>query len=293
MNASKRTRDEYHRWKLSLLRTFVRRHGWESLRRDTIVPPGVRLYSWVHNRRQDYAKGTIADWLARDLEAIPGWMWAPKRERWLAVLESLRSFTRKHGWEALTSEVRVDGVALREWVANRRSEYGRGELDRKSVRALAAIPGWTWEPRQTRQARNLRALRDHVACHGWKDFGQETLSRTGVRIGRWVNHVRVLNRQGLLPHDLAVELEGVPGWTWEPRSSREERYLALLESYVREHGGGALRKHTVVDGERIGAWLLRCRERAKRASLPSKTARKLTSIYPKWRTARSTQRSQR
>lgn len=278
--------DDDHRWKLSLLKDYVRKHGWETFRRDTVVPPGVRLYSWAHNRRQDYREGTIADWLVRELDAVPGWMWAPKRDRKRAIIDSVRSFTRKRGWFALTSDVVVDGVALLEWVANRRSEYRRGELDRASIRALTAIPGWSWEPRQARQQRNLIALREHVSRHGWEDFRVETRTRSGVRVGRWANYVRLLHRRDHLPRWLVAELEAIPGWTWEPRETRGERRLVLLRDFIRAKGIAAIRRDTTIDGMKIGAWYFRCRERASAGDLPRETARQLARIYPQWRAPR-------
>ena len=68
-----------HRWKLSLLAAFVRRFGWEKLKRDTVVPPGVRLNGWVTTRRFDYRSNKIADWLVVECEQIPDEM---QRDRW-------------------------------------------------------------------------------------------------------------------------------------------------------------------------------------------------------------------
>ena len=40
---------------------------------------------------------------------------------------------------------------------------------------------------------------------------------TTIRIGRWVDYIRGQYRAGRLPDERVQTLEGIPGWTWEPR----------------------------------------------------------------------------
>ena len=65
---------EHHRRALALLREYVAKHGWKQVRRSGRVQ-GVNLHSWCDTRRGEYHKGKLADWLRRELEAIPGWRW--------------------------------------------------------------------------------------------------------------------------------------------------------------------------------------------------------------------------
>lgn len=53
-----------------------KRFGWNELKRETVVPPGVRLYRWVTARRIDYRDDKIDHWLVVECEAIPGWSWS-------------------------------------------------------------------------------------------------------------------------------------------------------------------------------------------------------------------------
>jgi hypothetical protein len=190
---------EVHRWKASLVRDFVAKHGWSKLRADTVVRPGVRLFDWVHARRTKYRTGKIADWLVAECESIPGWSWDPLRERHQRNLDNLRAFVKKRGWQALTMKTVVDGVLLAQWAITRRREYQRGVLAGWMVAAFEAIPGWEWDPIATIQRRNLLALRGHVARHGWDHLRLHTVSRDGIRVGKWANHVRTLCRKGSAP----------------------------------------------------------------------------------------------
>src|SRR5687768_17264013 len=176
---------EQHRWKLSLLREFVAKHGWAKLSKKTIVPPGVRLFNFVRARRVDYADGEIADWLVQECEAIPGWSWSPVQDAYRRNLDNVRRLVRQHGWAWLRTKPIVDGVRLDRWVAHRRSEYNRGTIERWLIPALEALPGWTWKPRIDSQAKLLFALRGHVARHGWASIDQDTMSRNKLPIGHW------------------------------------------------------------------------------------------------------------
>ena len=173
-----------HRRKASLPREFVRAQGWKELRAGTIVDD-VKLFGWVHRRRQDYRKGQIADWLVDECEAVPGWSWDPIRDRQRRGVDALRKFVRKHGWDALTLDTRENGVVLSTWAAARRREYRRRVLTKWIVLALEAIPGWSWKARDDSYRENLLALRGHVARNGWNGFNLATTARDGTNVGKW------------------------------------------------------------------------------------------------------------
>jgi uncharacterized protein (DUF2132 family) len=65
---------EHHARAVALLRAYVAEHGWEKLSRTTRFRE-FHLGSWCDSRRVEYRKGKLADWLQRELEAIPGWRW--------------------------------------------------------------------------------------------------------------------------------------------------------------------------------------------------------------------------
>ncbi len=208
-----------HKWKLSLLRAFIEKEGWSNLSRDTVVPPGVRLFNWVATRREDYRKDRIPAWLVAECESIPGWSWAPYRDAYVRTLDLLRRYVKEHGWAAVKGATIVNGIQLHRWIAHRRAEYKRGELDQWIVDGLEAIPGWVWDPRTAEQAHYLKQLRGHVTRHGWSVIDQETRTKDGTRIGLWLQNIRALYRKGLVPSWLAAGLESIPGWTAEPRRS--------------------------------------------------------------------------
>jgi hypothetical protein len=205
---------EQHQWKLSLLRQYVAKHGWAKFGKHTVVPPGVNLYNWVRARRVDYADETIADWLVAECEQIPGWSWKVYEEAHRRNLDKLRTFVKKHGWDALRAKRIVEGVDLHRWVIHRREEYWQRRLDAWLVRGLEALPGWTWDPRRNSYEHHLRVVRTYVARHCTSSIPAEVIV-DGLRIGQWVPNVRAMYRRGDLPEWVKTELESIPAWLWQ------------------------------------------------------------------------------
>ena len=272
---------EAHRWKLSLLRTFIAKHGWAKLGRKTVVPPGVRLFSWVATRRVDYRNDRIADWLVAECESIPGWSWSPFRDAYQRTLDLLRRYVKKHGWAAVKGETILEGIRLHRWMAHRRGEYKRGTLDRWVVDALEAIPGWTWDPRAAGHAHHLKQLRGHVTRYGWESIDQDTRSTDGTRIGQWLPNIRAVYRKGRLPAWLVAGLESIPGWTAHPRRSRQRVRIARLAAFVAKHRWASVTEGLVVGGDALGVWISYCRARYREGNLPRETIAGLRSI-PGW-----------
>ena len=63
-----------HLRNIAILKQFLGEHGWENLEQKTVVDR-VRIGVWVKQLRTEYKRGGLAEWLADDLEKIPGWTW--------------------------------------------------------------------------------------------------------------------------------------------------------------------------------------------------------------------------
>ncbi len=61
-------------------REFVARRGWDGLAVDwraKVVWRGFDPVGFVAACRNGRRRGSLSEWLARELDAIPGWGWAP------------------------------------------------------------------------------------------------------------------------------------------------------------------------------------------------------------------------
>jgi hypothetical protein len=90
--------------------------------------------------------------------------------------------------------------------------------------------------------------------------------------------VRELHRRGKAPTWLVSALESIPGWTWEPRLSRQASKAALLRTYVEKHGWKAVHHDLVVRDVRLGTWLSNCRARHADGTLSASTSAALSAI---------------
>jgi len=278
----RKKRDDEDKYKLSLLREFLAKRDWAALStRRKIRFRGVNLSQWIAGRRVSYRNGTISDSLIPLFEAIPGWSWYPVRDRQRKVIDNLRSFARRNGWDALRHDTMIEGIVLADWCKARRAECRRKVLPRWIARALAAIPGWSWEPFEDAHRTWLRTLRDHVGRHGWHELRLHTLASNGSKIGQWVTSVRLKHRSGQLPAWVSAELEKIRGWTWEPLHDRRARKLKLLRRFVDAKGWERLTRSSVIDGFEVGKWVVYCRDRYRTGALSKALARGFEAI-PGW-----------
>jgi len=211
-------KDDLQRHKLKVLREFVKKQGWEELTSQTKFR-GVNLGMWVHNRRQDFRKGTLPDWLRVELEKIPGWVWKQKRPTFFPkeeqALEALPRFIAKHGWRRYRTNTIFEGNHIGTYVKRWRTAYRRGKLSERHIEALESIPGWGWEStvRRERHRRALKLLQDFVAKNGWDNLNRDT-QVDGLNLGSWCYLRRRQYKHGELADWLVEELEAIPGWEW-------------------------------------------------------------------------------
>jgi hypothetical protein len=203
-------------------------------------------------------------------------------------LDVLRRFVEEHGWEKITRRTLAGGFHLGHWVSVRRTDYKRGILSDHLVEQLEAIPGWTWDPVETRYRKYLGLLRQYVDEHGMENFNARTVYRN-VRLGAWATCRRVDFREGRLAPWLKSELDNIPGWTWSVKDDFHRRALELTRRYVGTHGWSQFRSRTVYEGVAIGAWATRRRADYHNGRLPSWLRREMEKI-PGWKWSLRTRR---
>lgn len=126
-----------------------------------------------------------------------------------------------------------------------RRDYWNRPQSRTTARAreLEAIPGWSWYS---------------LADQKWLDFAdkaQDWYAASGfdvdpearLRLGHWIRHQRICQREGRLAEWQQERLSSMPGWTWTakrrgvPRRSFVERelgwFLSQMMGEKARHGG--------------------------------------------------------
>jgi len=192
----------------------------------------------------------------------------------------LKRFVEQHGMESLNRKTRVDGFHLGHWVTMRRNEHKHGMLPDWLRAELEALPGWSWDPVVDRYREYLDLLRQY-AEHTSIDRLTTKTEIDGRRLGVWVTCRRVDHRKGTLPQWVRVELEAIPGWTWDPLTERQQRNLRLLKNLVAEKGWEQFTTRTHVDGINLGGWVNSRRMDYRAARLSDWLKQELESI-PGW-----------
>jgi hypothetical protein len=203
----------------------------------------------------------------------------PADERVRASLEIVKRYVAQHGMEAVQRMTVAEGSHLGHWVNMRRMDYRRRKVPKWLKEELESIPGWTWNPVEDRQRRNLAVLREYVKQHGWQRLTSET-EFGGLKLGSWVGRCRRSYAKGTLAGWLEKKLKAVPGWQWKPENSRQIK-LQLLREYVERFGWDGFRTRLVYKGVQIGSQVVEGRTRYRQGRLSPELKEQLESI-PGW-----------
>ncbi len=198
------------------LRRFVAREGHARVP-QLHCESGFRLGAWVAVRRRQHAEGSLLPDRARRLEALAGWSWNVRKDMFEEGLEFLRRFAKREGHARVPADHVESGFRLGQWVNVVRCTQRMGTLTEERRRALAATPGWSWNPLAEAFQRGLQHLRRFVAREEHALVPQRH-REGGFYLGGWVASLRMKHKAGRLPRDRVRALEAVPGWRWVARA---------------------------------------------------------------------------
>ncbi len=148
------TLDEQFQRKHALLKQYLRKHGWNEFTLKTTYR-GVRLGSWINDKRHRHKEGLLSRDHIKKLEALPGWSWAPVLDLHKQKAKLLRQYIKRNGWkEFAVGHTVYKGHNLGTWVMRTRYRYKTRELSEVVIELLEGIPGWTWA--------SHRAVKDYL-----------------------------------------------------------------------------------------------------------------------------------
>jgi superfamily II DNA or RNA helicase len=129
------------------LQRFVQREGHARVPQAT-HEDGYHLGRFVAKQRRAYRNGKLDTPRRARLEALPGWMWEAREDRWEQGFAHLKQFVKREGHARVPNGTREDGYPLGNWVTNQFRPYRKGTLDPERRARLEALPGWTWDARE-------------------------------------------------------------------------------------------------------------------------------------------------
>lgn len=166
-------------------------------------------------------------------------------EEWFGLLEA---YVEAHGSADVPQAFRTEsGHRLGGWVTGQRSST---DLERRS--RLEALPGWTWDPRDSWWEAGYAALREYASEYGSASPPGGYVTDDGLKLGSWVKN----QRNQCTRVDRRERLEALPGWAWNTNQAKwEESFQALLE-YADEFGAAAPpASYKTAAGYWLGGWV--------------------------------------
>lgn len=108
---------------------------------------GFRLGTWVNTQRNFYSAARLDPARVHRLEALLGWTWDARTDRWETGFRRVQEYIKKNGHARVPQSFIVDGYRLGNWVNMQRINFVNGVLTVERQKRLEALTGWTWTVR--------------------------------------------------------------------------------------------------------------------------------------------------
>jgi superfamily II DNA or RNA helicase len=264
----------------SRLQAYVERERHSRVQRFD-EEQGFRLGHWVSAQRTAQRKGRLSTERARRLEALPGWTWRPNQDSWEERLQDLKSFAQRTGHSSPRQSPDSDSDHdLAKWVTTQRNRYREGTLDADEIERLEALPGWSWDPRESFWSDALEALRCFVERERTARVPSSHVEN-GLKLGSWVAAQRVAHRRGQLSPQRTTLLASVPDWQWKVNAERWESHFAILRAFVDREGSARVPSGWMEGDFKLWQWVTVQRRSRRQGRLSADQIARLEA-QPDW-----------
>lgn len=265
------------KWELGCrhLKEFSDRKGYSTVPSDFKAADGYRVGGWVSEQRT--AKDSMSPDRKARLEALPGWSWDAIAERWENGFRYLEEFADREGHCSFSALYKTaDGYPLGRWVTNQRRTKNNMSPGHKA--RLEALPNWSWDARADMWQEGFRYLKEFAYRERHACVPKNLITEDGYRLGFWVSNQRT--KKDCLSSDRIIQLEALPGWSWDPFADSWEEGFCRLGKFAAREGHCLLpAQYKTADEYRLGQWV--SKQRAKRDRLSSECKERLEAL-PGW-----------
>lgn len=258
----------------SYLKEFAELNGHCRSAQKHLTTDGYRLGQWIAVQRS--TKDRMPQERKARLENLPGWSWNSIDDMWENGFRYLKEFAAMHGHsKVIRNYLTTDGYRLGQWVGVQRSTKERIPQERQT--RLENLPGWSWDLRVPWEE-GFRHLNEYVEREGHCRVTNTFRTPDGFQLGTWVSRQRVFKDS--LSKERLIQLEALPGWSWDPLADQWELGFNHLKKYAEREGHCMVAvKDRTADGFRLGGWVSNLR--TQKNSLSQVRVKQLESL-PGW-----------
>jgi superfamily II DNA or RNA helicase len=202
-------------------------HGNLDIPENYVTSDGLRLGTWLGQRRREYRRGTLPAEKAAALEQL-GVTWDSAFDAaWQRGLHRLVRYrdTQGHARVPVSYTDPDDGYRLGTWLASQRHDHRRGALSPRRAAALEEL-GVTWDAENTFWAEGItHLLRFHDRNGHARVPATYADPRDGYQLGAWVARQRARYRQPGKNRNRSLNSEQVAaldqlGMVWDATGAR-------------------------------------------------------------------------
>ncbi len=232
------------------LKEFAELNGHCKVAQKYLTPDGYRLGQWIAVQRN--TKDRMPQERKTRLEGLPGWSW-DLRVPWEEGFRLLNEFVEREGHCRVTNTFSTpDGFQLGTWVIRQRAY--KDSLSKERLIQLEALPGWSWDPLTDQWELGFNHLKKYADREGHCRVVKTFRTADGFRLGGWVSNLRT--HKNNLSQVRVMQLESLPGWTWDVNAVKwEEGFRHLNEFVDREGHCRFAMTFRTCDGYRLGQWV--------------------------------------
>ena len=207
---------------LQQLAKYLSKYQLAELTHSFVDQDGFRLGLWVSNlRRRNETRKKALDHsqISRLRQVEPLIFEARTDTSFVDGCEAFRLFAEREGHSSIPREHIENGVSLHIWVGNRRQDYKKNRLSKTEIKALEALPNWSWHKFDDAWNSAFTKLLNFVRETGHADVPTKHI-QDGFKLGSWVNGQRTRYSSQTLSSERVRKLQSVNGWTWKSKRLR-------------------------------------------------------------------------
>lgn len=192
---------------------------------------------WVVKQRGIYRREKLSQDRIEALEAVPGWTWNPREDRFRRELGAMSAYVDLAGDISPRPGTVHDGVDLNDWSERTRNLRNTNRLSKEREALMQPLleAGWSWAPRDDNLWHQIGVLNEvaRERPDGLASVRQRDVI-SGHKVGQWMNVFR--SHRASLRDEVREALEAIPGWTWDKHQASFDTGIRELEAFGRKHG---------------------------------------------------------